>query len=88
MKFIQNYFQNVAKIAEAINVKEILWASTRELINIFQANQINCHIITVPHDILKKISLIGKNLDDLSLETVQMFLNDATRAGYKIKINK
>jgi transaldolase len=58
------------------------------LINIFQANKINCQIITVPHDILKKISLIGKNLYDFSLETVQMFLNDATKAGYKIKINK
>jgi len=94
MKFTENYFQNVAKIAEAVNICktkkniEILWASTRELINVFQANQINCQIITVPHDILKKISLIGKNLDDLSLETVQMFLNDATKAGYKIKINK
>ena len=81
-------------MSEAVNICktkkniEILWASTRELINIFQANQINCQIITVPHDILKKISLIGKNLDDLSLETVQMFLNDATKAGYKIKINK
>ena len=80
-------------MSEAVNICktkkniEILWASTRELINIFQANQINCQIITVPHDILKKISLIGKNLDDLSLETVQMFLNDATKAGYKIKIN-
>jgi transaldolase len=81
-------------MSEAVNICktkkniEILWASTRELINIFQANQINCQIITVPHDILKKISLIGKNLDDLSLETVQMFLNDANKAGYKIKINK
>ena len=81
-------------MSEAVNICktkkniEILWASTRELINIFQANKINCQIITVPHDILKKISLIGKNLDDLSLETVQMFLNDANKAGYKIKINK
>ena len=84
----------IPMMTEAINICkskkniEILWASTRELINIFQANQIGCQIITVPHDILKKISLIGKNLDDLSLETVQMFLNDATKAGFKIKINK
>jgi transaldolase len=76
---------NICKIKKNI---EILWASTRELINIYQANQINCQIITVPHDILKKIPLIGKNLDDLSLETVQTFLNDATKAGFKIKINK
>ena len=84
----------IPMMSEAINICknkkniEILWASTRELINIFQANQINCQIITVPHDILKKISLIGKNLENLSLETVQMFLSDATKAGYKIKINK
>lgn len=84
----------IPMMSEAVNLCkdkkniEILWASTRELINIFQANKINCHIITVPHDILKKTSLIGKNLDDLSLETVQMFLNDATKAGFKIKIYK
>ena len=84
----------IPMMTEAVNICktkkniEILWASTRELINIYQANQINCQIITVPHDILKKIPLIGKNLDDLSLETVQTFLNDAIKAGFKIKINK
>ena len=84
----------IPMMTEAVNICktkkniESLWASTRELINIYQANQINCQIITVPHDILKKIPLIGKNLDDLSLETVQTFLNDATKAGFKIKINK
>ena len=84
----------ISMMSEAVNICkdkkniEILWASTREVINIFQANQVNCQIITVPHDILKKTSLIGKNLDELSLETVQMFLNDATKAGFKIKINK
>ena len=84
----------IPMMTEAVNICktkkniEILWASTRELINIYQANQINCQIITVPHDILKKIPLIGKNLDDLSLETVQTFLNDASKAGFKIKINK
>ena len=84
----------IPMMTEAVNICktkkniEILWASTRELINIYQANQINCQIITVPHDILKKIPLIGKNLDDLSLETVQTFLNDATKAEFKIKINK
>ena len=58
------------------------------MINIFQADKINCHIITVPHEILKKTSMIGKDLNQLSLETVQMFLNDATKAGFKIKTNK
>ncbi len=69
------------------NIK-ILWASTRELINIFQANKLNCHIITVPNEILKKISSIGKDLNQLSLETVNMFLSDATKAGFKIEIEK
>ena len=84
----------IPMMSEAVNICkdkkniEILWASTRELINIFQANKINCQIITVPHDILKKTSLIEKNLDDLSLETVQMFLSDAIKAGFKITINK
>ena len=93
-RIADNGIDPIPMMSEAVNICktkkniEILWASTRELINIFQANQINCQIITVPHDILKKISLIGKNLEDLSLETVQMFLSDATKAGYKIKINK
>ena len=65
------------------NIK-ILWASTRELFNIFQANKINCHIITVPNDILKKIDNIGKNQKSFSLETVVDFYNDANAAGYKI----
>ena len=63
---------------------EILWASTRELLNIFHAEQSGCNIITVPDDLLKKLSLIGKNLEDYSLETVLMFYNDAQKAGYKI----
>ena len=67
---------------------KILWASTRELLNIFQADKIGCHIITVPNEILKKTSCIGKNLNELSLETVKMFLVDATNAGFEIKINK
>ncbi len=69
------------------NIK-ILWASTREVLNIFQANTINCHIITVPNEILKKIGSIGKDLNQLSLETVNMFLLDATKAGFKIETKK
>jgi len=65
------------------NIK-ILWASTRELFNIFQANKINCHIITVPNDILKKIDNIGKDQKSFSLETVIDFYNDANAAGFKI----
>lgn len=63
---------------------EILWASSRELLNVYQAELCGCDIITVTNDILKKIHLIGKDLKDLSLDTVKMFYNDASSAGYKI----
>ena len=63
---------------------ELIWASPRELLNIFQANDIGCHIITVTPDILKKLPIIGKNLDQYSLETVKMFYNDALEAGYTL----
>tara|TARA_Y100000590_G_scaffold135594_1_gene155193 strand:- start:62060 stop:62791 length:732 start_codon:yes stop_codon:yes gene_type:complete len=64
---------------------EILWASTREIINIFQAEEAGCHIITVPHELLNKFSTIGKSLENYSLETVSAFYNDAKAAGYSIK---
>jgi transaldolase len=63
---------------------ELLWASPRELLNIFQADQIGCHIITVTNDVIKKLSLVGKDLDAYSLETVSMFRKDAVAAGYDI----
>jgi transaldolase len=75
-------------LCKSKNKIKILWASTRELLNIFQADKIGCHIITVPNEILKKTSYIGKNLNELSLETVKTFLVDATNAGFEIKINK
>jgi len=65
---------------------ELLWASPRELINIFQANEIGCHIITVPGDIIKKLPLIGKDMDVYSKETVAMFYRDATSAGFSIPL--
>jgi transaldolase len=65
---------------------ELLWASPRELLNIFQADEIGCHIITVSHDVLAKLSLIGKDLDEYSLETAKMFHRDATAAGFKIAV--
>ena len=61
---------------------ELIWASPRELINIFQADSIGCHIITVSNDVLKKLSLVGKDLDEFSLDTVKTFRNDAVSAGY------
>jgi transaldolase len=63
---------------------ELLWASTRELLNIVQAESCGCHIITITNDILKKTPLVGKDLSQLSLETVQMFYSDAQGAGYRI----
>lgn len=63
---------------------ELLWASPRELLNVVQADAIGCHIITATDDVLKKLPLVGKNLEQYSLETVQMFYNDAKAAGYKI----
>jgi transaldolase len=65
---------------------ELLWASPRELLNIFQADEIGCHIITVTGDHLKKLGLVGKNLDDYSRETVSMFYKDASSAGYVIPL--
>jgi transaldolase len=65
---------------------EVLWASTRETYNIFEAQKIKCHIITVPHSILNKFSFIGMNLKKLSLSTVKSFLSDSIKAGFKIKI--
>src|SRR5678816_4117716 len=70
------------KILESEPRAELIWASPRELLNIFQADAIGCHIITVTHDILKKLSLVGKDLDDYSLETVKMFHADAKQAGF------
>lgn len=64
---------------------ELIWASPRELLNIFQADDVGCHIITATNDILKKLSLVGKDLDAYSLETVEMFYKDAKAAGFDIK---
>ena len=63
---------------------ELIWASPRELLNIFQADEIGCHIITVTNDIIKKLNLVGYDLDEYSLDTVKMFYADAISAGYKL----
>jgi len=81
----------VPLMAEAVGVlkarprAELIWASPRELLNIFQAQAIGCHIITATNDILKKLALVGKNLDAYSLETVEMFYKDAKAAGFTIR---
>ena len=72
------------KVLKSNPKAELLWASTRELLNLIQAESCGCHIITITNDILKKTPLVGKDLDQLSLETVQMFYADAQSAGYKI----
>jgi transaldolase len=63
---------------------ELIWASPRELLNIFQADDIGCHVITVTNDILKKLSLVDYELDTFSLDTVKMFYSDAVAAGYQL----
>lgn len=63
---------------------ELIWASPRELLNVFQADEVGCHVITATSDILKKLSLVGKHLDDYSLETVKMFREDALSAGFTL----
>ncbi len=72
------------KILKSKPLAELLWASPRELLNIFQADDIGCQVITVTNDLLKKLSLVGKDLGGYSLETVAMFYKDATAAGYDI----
>jgi transaldolase len=79
-------------MAEAVKIMatrpkaELIWASPRELLNIFQADAVGCHIITATNDILKKLSIVEKDLEQYSLETVQMFHEDAHAAGYTIAV--
>ena len=72
------------EILKAAPAAELIWASPRELLNIFQADEIGCHVITVTNDILKKLSLVGYGLSDYSLDTVKMFHKDALAAKYMI----
>src|SRR4051812_19982962 len=80
----------VPVMAEAVAVLrphpqiELIWASPRELLNVFQADAIGCQIITVTPDVLKKLALVGKDLDEYSLDTVKMFRSDAVAAGFSL----
>jgi transaldolase len=76
--------REAAAICAAKPKAELLWASPRELLNIFQAEECGCRIITVTPDILKKLAMVGRSLDELSLDTVKMFYNDASAAGFKL----
>jgi transaldolase len=72
---------DVARIAPNV---ELIWASPRELLNLYHADAIGCHIITVTSDILQKLPLVGKDLDEYSLDTVKMFRDDAVKANYML----
>jgi len=63
---------------------ELIWASPRELLNVFQANAVGCHIITATSDILKKLNLVNKDLHEYSLDTVKMFYQDAAASGFEV----
>jgi transaldolase len=76
--------QKAVQIMQARPRAELIWASPRELLNVFQADAVGCHIITATNDILKKLALVGKDLEAYSLETVEMFYKDAKAAGYTI----
>lgn len=75
--------QSLETLEKRPNV-ELIWASPRELLNVIQANEIGCHIITATIDILKKLEFIGKDLEQFSLETVRMFRDDALSSGFII----
>lgn len=70
------------QILQSRTLSELLWASPREVLNIVQADEIGCHIITVTNDLLKKLPLLGTDLADMSLQTVKMFYDDAKAAGF------
>jgi transaldolase len=80
----------VPLVAEALEVLrayphlELIWASPREILNVVQADAVGCHIITVTHDVLAKLSSLGRDLDDFSLDTVRMFYRDGQAAGYSL----
>jgi|GEM_PF-107529 len=80
MRQVMNRLRSYSKV-------ELIWASPRELLNIIQANQIGCHVITATSDILKKLSIVGKDQTQYSLETVEMFYNDAKSSGFSLPEN-
>lgn len=76
------------KLLRAKPKAALIWASPRELLNIFQADSVGCHVITVTKDVLAKLHFVGKDLETLSLETVHMFWQDAINAGYTIETSQ
>lgn len=76
--------REAARMTETVDGARLLWASPREVLNVIQAQECGCHIITATKDILAKLPLFGKDLDEFSLETVRMFYQDACAAGYRL----
>jgi transaldolase len=74
-------------IVQPLPKSEIIWASPRELLNVIQADECGCHVITATSDVLSKLSLVGKDLAGFSLETVRMFRQDAVAAGFAIAVS-
>jgi transaldolase len=77
--------KSVVELLRPHSNMELIWASPRELLNVVQADEIGCHVITVTPDILKKLNTLGKDLTEFSLDTVQMFYRDATAAGFSLR---
>jgi transaldolase len=75
---------NAVELVSPYSNIELIWASPRELLNIIQADEVGCHIITVVESILSKLPIVGKDLDDYSLETVEMFYKDAAQSGFQL----
>jgi transaldolase len=78
------YMAAAVQLIEPYPNVELIWASPRELLNIFQADTVGCDIITATHDVLGKLMIVGRDLDEYSLQTVRMFHEDALKAGYKL----
>jgi transaldolase len=76
--------KDVVKMFKDVKGSKVLWASSREVYNVFEAEECGCHIITVTDDIVKKLPQCGKDLTEFSLDTVKMFYSDATKAGFKL----
>lgn len=81
------HMEQAAKLLRPFPKAELLWASPREVLNIYQADTAGCDIITVTKDLLKKLEFFQKDLEEFSLDTVKMFYKDATSAGYRIELN-
>lgn len=80
------YVRRSLKVLEPLPAARLIWASPRELLNVFQADAVGCHVITVTSDVLAKLGLIGKDLAAVSLSTVGMFYDDALAAGYSVDV--